>query len=1387
MDNYKNFSASSVSTAPTPALSGTTMTLRPGEGSRMASPPFNAIVKPKNLQPTPENAEIVRVAAVAGDTLTILRAQEGTTAKEIRAGWDVYAGVTKKTIDDLAELAAGGVSSVNGLEGAVNLDTDDIPEGSTNRYHTDARAAAAAPVQSVAGKVGAVSLTKADVGLALVDNTSDANKPVSAAVKDELDSKVSKSGDTMEGSLSLDGSAAPRTLELSSSSSGGLNASDSTSRIHLESYQKAQLNNDSGTNTEQAHYGEVVRIDLKHKQAKGVIAFRENYLGSPAGARTVAWLVAHGEANDSTPQDPVWHNHFSIELPDENGALQTSLEFPFGTFNTPNAFGIPYSNFYVRSVVKLIAAGQGLLVEGGPTQNKDIRFANGTYNDTTKTRWGLQTDNSSESTSNAGSNFRINSYTDAGLYKATPLYIRRADSQVGISTTTPSAALDVVGSTELNGNVAVPTGNVSVGNASAQGGAKVYVETSSNQTGLLFRNTLGSGNTAANIVTQVQTAASRVLQAGVQSDTVNRLSIEGSGLIEWGPGGSSGRDTNLYRSAANTLKTDDTFVAGGGIDAGANRITSLADPASTQDAATKGYVDTQTDAIKSVVDVPSSTTDLDAFLTSTFLPSVPSTLGTGPNQNYRAPTLAEARSIINGLYLIAREAGTPAASIDTTDAAAILSPHGFTVTKGYDVANNRPYVLARAEVTYPSSSNYRAWGWFYFGMSAPVSMLVSAPHPQTDGNSEFIALRYAQRVPGALYALSSVNRKAKDYMVTEISTTATTGTFTLTFRGQTTAALPFSATPAQVQAALEALSTVGVGNVICTGDPVNTTLHCFANLNPSLYDAGNPTNTITGTSVDLDAGLTIDHDADVAHNYNSVFNKAIEAFARLGYAHLQLHGFSDLSSGAPRCFSGILSRGSSNTTILIEAIRTALEAQGFDIAVRDSYDTQGFYITGGATGGTFTLTCEGQTTGAISFSATPATLASNVQTALESLSTIGTGNIKVTVSQNSNGSVPTLVFTFAGALYHAGKQITIASNNLTGGTTPTPTMLTANGTALTAQSNTQGDIAEKYGTVFMHLELSATVRTSTTLSAKVVDALANTNIPQLSAAAMPVLAESGHSVSQSPLANGSAATIGTSPVAARADHRHPATNNTPTANQIIARNSGNTAWNATDPNTVATSMTNVVHTTGDETTTGIKTLTTDTSGNGLQILRATSTTGNEAKIGLRVSATTNNTSHMAEIAALRTDSPGSQDTAIVFRNRRGGSAASEVARFNTSGNLELPLAVPTNATDAVTKSYVDARYGLTARTASFTLNSSSTPYNTVNATSGNITVTLTATTTAGLIFTIKRLDASVNTVTVTGTATTIDGASSYSLNTQWKYVTLMSTTTSGAWLVVGGN
>lgn len=54
-------------------------------------------------------------------------------------------------------------------------------------------------------------------------------------------------------------------------------------------------------------------------------------------------------------------------------------------------------------------------------------------------------------------------------------------------------------------------------------------------------------------------ASSTAVDIGVNGDSQARLSIDAGGKLIWGAGTATG-DVNLYRHAANTLKTDDTLV-----------------------------------------------------------------------------------------------------------------------------------------------------------------------------------------------------------------------------------------------------------------------------------------------------------------------------------------------------------------------------------------------------------------------------------------------------------------------------------------------------------------------------------------------------------------------------------------------------------------------------------------------------------------------------------------------------------------------------------------------------------------------------------------------------------------------------------------------------------
>lgn len=92
----------------------------------------------------------------------------------------------------------------------------------------------------------------------------------------------------------------------------------------------------------------------------------------------------------------------------------------------------------------------------------------------------------------------------------------------------------------------------------------------------------------------------------------------------------------------------------------------------------------------------------------------------------------------------------------------------------------------------------------------------SAPGSLTVANVQSVYIQATQNM--TLY----VNGVNKVQALTP-SGTISGGTFTLTNGANTTSALAYNATAATIQAALELLTSIGAGNVVCTGGPINTT------------------------------------------------------------------------------------------------------------------------------------------------------------------------------------------------------------------------------------------------------------------------------------------------------------------------------------------------------------------------------------------------------------------------------------------------------------------------------------------------------------------------------------------------------------------------------------
>lgn len=108
-DAHKNFATSLVATAPSPAASGLSLVVTAADGAKFPNAPFNATIWPAGVQPTTANAEIVRVTAISTDTFTIVRQQEGTSARTVIVGDQISANITAKTLTD-AENPITGVT-----------------------------------------------------------------------------------------------------------------------------------------------------------------------------------------------------------------------------------------------------------------------------------------------------------------------------------------------------------------------------------------------------------------------------------------------------------------------------------------------------------------------------------------------------------------------------------------------------------------------------------------------------------------------------------------------------------------------------------------------------------------------------------------------------------------------------------------------------------------------------------------------------------------------------------------------------------------------------------------------------------------------------------------------------------------------------------------------------------------------------------------------------------------------------------------------------------------------------------------------------------------------------------------------------------------------------
>lgn len=356
-----------------------------------------------------------------------------------------------------------------------------------------------------------------------------------------------------ENGITLDGSESSKEVYLKSSIDGGVGYQttdrDTTSRLTVESY---QTNGPTG-GTNSGFFGEGIRMDLMDDRAKNMLAWRTlrnsnntrnaAYYGT---VRSVIWAGYHWYAQDQPDinNPTVVHGHYSFaEVPDQNDALRT--RFAVDVFDPADGkIGVATTNIYTNLSHTSFHAENDQVVRifGGMSHERTLEWnILRSPTDQTTFRFGLTLD--------TNDNFRLRRRDSASNSKKTVMFFNRTNGRV------------IIGEAGTNATGDVETGVVEDAQATVSSALGT-------QHVMILRNLAAmNANGKSSILFKNANANDRIFTTLIAGDSLNRYVQTASGLIEWGSGSAS-RDTNLYRSAADILKTDDKFVATAGIGVG---------------------------------------------------------------------------------------------------------------------------------------------------------------------------------------------------------------------------------------------------------------------------------------------------------------------------------------------------------------------------------------------------------------------------------------------------------------------------------------------------------------------------------------------------------------------------------------------------------------------------------------------------------------------------------------------------------------------------------------------------------------------------------------------------------------------------------------------------
>jgi hypothetical protein len=251
------------------------------------------------------------------------------------------------------------------------------------------------------------ALTKSSVGLANVDNTSDANKPVSTATQTALNARLALAGGTMTGALTLSGAPTSElhavTKQYADGLAAGINfhkpvlaaSTGNTSAIYnngtsgfgatLTADTNRTFDNLDGVSIPIG--GRVLIKDQTNAAQNGVYTLTNN------GSGSTPWVITRATDTDNNPEGEVSEGDFTFV---QGGNVNISKGFIMSTSGTIviGTSNIVYSQFNASEAIiagtNITKTGATIAVANAPTFSGAVTASSGiVFSDGTQTKVGV--------------------------------------------------------------------------------------------------------------------------------------------------------------------------------------------------------------------------------------------------------------------------------------------------------------------------------------------------------------------------------------------------------------------------------------------------------------------------------------------------------------------------------------------------------------------------------------------------------------------------------------------------------------------------------------------------------------------------------------------------------------------------------------------------------------------------------------------------------------------------------------------------------------------------------------------------------------------------------------------------------------------------------------